>query len=170
MNKFLIPVGVVLVAAAFVVGFFLGKGVQTTDQSASIIRATSQGTVVNPGAPIPASQYVWANGTCWKTSGTLNGGTNWTATNLSLNDCPVIRVNPNAGLWSSIIMTSATIPGGSIKSTSGTTTPASIYVWKDGTCWKVQGNLNGGYNWSATSYDMNSCPAIKAPNSANLKN
>lgn len=169
MNKFLIPLGVVFVAAAFVVGFFLGKGVQTTDQSASIIRATTQGTVVNPGAPTPASQYVWANGACWKTSGTLNGGTTWTATNLSLNDCPVIKVNPNTGLWSTMMMTSSTVPSG-LKAAPGGATPASMHVWKDGVCWKVQGNLNGGYNWTSTNYSMNDCPAIKAPNTTNLKN
>lgn len=169
MKKFIIPLVVVLIAGAFVIGFFIGKGAQTTDdQSASIVRGVPSRMTANPGTPDPAYSYVWSQGVCWSVKGGPNGDV-WSPTPFSSSGCPAISSHNN-NIWANMMtFTTSSVP---VNKINGKTvlTPAGIYVWKDGACWNVKGLINGGYQWSSTTYDLNTCPSIGlTPASSKIK-
>ncbi len=69
----------------------------------------------------------------------------------------VVKGTDTNGQPASII---SIISAQSARGGSGTPNPNLQYVWSNGTCWSVSGNLNGGSTWSPTPFTLSGCPAI----------
>ena len=172
MKKFVVPLVIILIIAACVAGFYVGKNIQSTDQSASIIQAVSKKTSSNLGTVTLAgvASLGWKEGHCHHFRDGVDLGE--TTINFSQADCHSISTNPKSNYNFLKIGTNTTAVV-SMKAVTIPIDPAGLIIYESssGSClaWRINRNGTRTYLGTVKLGDADCHATIQAPTTSSVK-